>query len=127
MAGRAGEIDGNLVLLDGGSHFDVEHRIRAKRINEIDIAARQAVLIAAHAHLAAEQMNIPEENGVVEGATNAHIGIVLKSSAGPFQYRSRRRIRLHVKLQVAQERRSCTRPAGRLGGRSDQRSNIEAF
>ena len=54
MAGRAGEIDGNLVLLDGGSHFDVEHRIRAKRINEIDIAARQAVLIAAHAHLAAE-------------------------------------------------------------------------
>src|SRR6202030_659376 len=118
VTSRAVEIDGDLVLLDGRGDFNVEDRINAKRIDEIDIATSEMVVVAAHSHLSGQQVNASKEDGVVPSAAHAHISFGLKSTAGPFQPCAGSGISLHVKLQVAQERRRGPRPVCGLGGRT---------
>src|ERR1700733_9380368 len=47
MTGRTGEVDGHLILVDGRSGLDVEHRVEAKWIRKIDVAAREFEVISA--------------------------------------------------------------------------------
>ena len=70
-------------MLDRGGGFDVEHGIEAKRIREVQFAARELVLIAAEIHLAGEQMNVAEQDGAFPGAANAQAGVDLKIGTGP--------------------------------------------
>src|ERR1700676_232589 len=121
MTRRAIEIHGDLVLLDGRGDFNVEDRINPKRIDEINIATSEMVVVAAHSHLSGQQVNASEKDGVVISAAHTHVSFGLKSAAGPFQDRAGSGLGLHVKLQVAQERRSGgPRPVGGLSGRGYQ-------
>ena len=98
MAGRAGEIHGDFVLLDRGADFDIKHRIGAKRIDEVQIAARQTVLIAAHAQPPAQQVDVSQKNGVVPSAAHTNVRFALESAAGPFDHCGGSSIRLHIEL-----------------------------
>src|ERR1700730_17971549 len=106
MTRRAIKIHGDLVLLDGGGDFNVEDRINSKRIDEINIATSEMVVVAAHSHLSGQQVNASEKDGVVISVAHANVSFGLKSTAVPLQHVAVSGLGLHVKLQVAQERRS---------------------
>ncbi len=126
-AGRPREIERHFVLANGGGGFDVQHRIEAERVGEINVAARNRVLVAAETHFSAQQMNVAEKNRMLPGAAQAQVGVGQQPRAGPFHARIRAGLGLNIELQILQEGRIGARPGRRLLGRNHEAAEIETF
>src|SRR5690242_21738059 len=91
MTGRAGEVDGHLIVAYGGGGFDIKDGIEAERIREIDIAAGELIIIAAKRHLAAEQVQVTQNYRTIPGAAQANIAVHVDLRAAPLNARSEER------------------------------------
>src|SRR5882762_2382104 len=68
LAGLAGEIEGDLVLLDVCGGFEVDHRVHAERVGEIQVAAGNFVTIIVKVEIARQNVDVSQENRVLGGA-----------------------------------------------------------
>src|SRR5882762_5370100 len=82
--------------------FDVEHGIEAKRIREINVTARDGVLVAAEIHFSRQQVNMAEKNRMLPRPAQAQACIGLKSCTAPLHPRIGTGISLNIELQISQ-------------------------
>src|SRR6266576_3806736 len=97
-AGGTGKIESDLILADRRRRFDVEHGIEAERIREINVAARDRVLVAPEVHFSRQQVNVAKENRMLPGAAQAQVGVRLKPRTAPLPARIGSGVGLNIKL-----------------------------
>ncbi len=96
------EIQRDFILTDRRRGFDVEHGIEAKRIREINVTARDGVLVAAEIHFSRQQVNMAEKNRMLPRPAQAQACIGLKSRTAPLHPRIGTGISLNIELQISQ-------------------------
>ena len=91
------------MLADHGGSFHVELRIKLERIREIDVPAGEGEIIAAESHLAAEQVDVSQQNGAVPCAAEPDVAVNIELRARPLNARAGAGVPRDIERKVAQE------------------------
>src|SRR5438067_2095892 len=122
MVGWTPEAHLNVPLLNRGVHTDIDHGLRARRINEINGAALQDVAVALENQVTAIDIHAAQDHGLRGGATHAQVGCALQAELAANQVYAAGRAYGDIEFQVLAEahgrrRRSIT---AKLPGKAHQ-------
>jgi len=74
-AGGAGKIESDLILADRRRRFDVEHRIEAERIREINVACARSCIGCPGSSFLRQQIECGRGNWMLPSAAQAQVGV----------------------------------------------------
>ncbi len=127
MACRAGEGERDFVLADGRGGFEIEFGIEPEGFGEVDVAAGEVVTRTAEGDVAREQVDMPEDGGMLPGAAGVQIGFRLKLRPGPFHAGVRSGNGFDIELEIAQESRVRDGSGSAFARGHQERAEIKAL